>query len=680
MAAASSYGLRGFEEGYLDGVDEDLRSRMKEIYAETTSITQSRWVQQAIDERFYSGDTSLWQEVYTQIPLSRRKQFNFNKIKRIVNMVSGYQRKNRKTLSCIPVESSDQETADQFSKILMWVNNRIDAMEVVSDAFLGSLITGMNLLSVWMDFNDDPYSGDIHIDNFGYSGYMIDPYFKKLDLSDCNYVWTRKFVSKEQAIGIMPERRGEIMEMTTYANKDQFFNFLPEHYNIARKNLLPYDEFWYLDTRKATILLDPINEMSMEWTGPEENLRLYMMKYPQLRKKVIQKPTCKLGICINGQTMYNGKNPYKIDRYPFVPVMAYHQPDLPFYEWRIQGMVRGLRDSQFILNRRQQILLDVLESQINSGLKVMEDSLVDDRDAFKAGQGQAVFIKKDAPLGIDSVQKIPSADVSPAFMNVIEQMNQSMMEISGVNEELLGSAEDDKAGILSMLRQGAGLTTLQVLFDHLDHSLKTLGRVEMDMIQANFSAGKVQKVTEQTPSEQFFTKNFQKYDCVIVEGADTPTQRMQAFQQGMYLREAGVPVTSEFLLEMSAMQNKGELIKQIKAQEEQQAQMQQMQMQVQMQELQARSNLANARAEADKGLAVERATRSQSNLSLSVERRMEAEKDLEQASLDKIKAAKELLGIDLTQLQQLIDIVNSIRSGEEVKAEQPTGVTASWAE
>ena len=40
---------------------------------------------------------------------------------------------------------------------------------------------------------------------------------------------------------------------------------------------------------------------------------------------------------------------------------------------------------------------------------------------------------------------------------------EDITKISGVNEELLGSATDDKAGILSMLRQGASLTTLQTI-------------------------------------------------------------------------------------------------------------------------------------------------------------------------------------------------------------------------
>jgi len=664
--ASSTYGLRGFEEFYTSDDDKEIKSRMRQIYNDTSSITQGRWIQQSIDERFYAGDQSLWNEIYSQIPNFKRKQFNFNKIKRIINMVSGYQRRNRKNLNVTPIENSDQQTADQFSKLLVWANNQQNVLNTVSDAFLGSLITGMNLLSVWMDYRTDPFSGDLRVDNMSYNGYLIDPYFKKTDLSDCNYIWTRKFLSKKQIASLMPDREEEIMSMRADANKDGYFNFLPENYNMSQRSLLPYDEFWYLDYRDAKIIVDPVNEESMEWQGPKENLKLFLMRYPQLKVQTIQKQTCKLAICVNNRTMYNGKNPYKVDKYPFVPIMAYYQPELPYYEWRIQGMVRSLRDSQFILNRRQQILLDVLESQINSGLKVMEDSLVDDSDAFKAGQGEALFIKKDAPLGMESVQKIPPADVSPAFTQVIEQMNQSMMDISGVNEELLGSADDDKAGVLAMLRQGAGLTTLQVLFDHLDEGLKVLGNLEVDMIQSNFTPAKVSRIIEEEPSQQFYNKSFQKYDAVVVEGSDTPTQKMNAFKQALYLRETGVPIPTDFLLEMSTLQNKSKVVEQIQQQEQQQAQMQQMRMQLEMQELEARAKLAEARAYADHGLGAERFTRIPENRALAVERLAEAQKDRDLGALHKVEAAKTLTEMDLNNLQKALEIIEKIKGQDKV--------------
>ena len=665
----SSFSLQGLESSYIDN-DKDILNRMATIHKSSNYDTQNLWLQQSIDERFHAGDQSLWGEIYSALPLAKRKQFNFNKIRRIVNMISGYQRRNRKSLNIIPVENSDQETSDQFSKVIMWLNQRANAMNTISDAFMGSLITGMNLLFCWVDRREDPYSGDIKINNLGYNGYIIDPYFQKIDLSDCNYIWTCNYRSKRQIISLMPDRRKEIEDMAPTFNRNEYFNFLPQNYNNTNTDLLPYSEFWYLDYRDATILVDVENEDVMEWTGPEENLRLFLMMNPRVKTKKIQKQTCKLAIVVNNQVMYHGKNPFKIDRYPFVPMMGYYQPTLPLYENRIQGVVRGLRDSQFILNRRQQILLDVLESQINSGLKVMEDSLIDDRDAFKAGQGQALFIKKDAPLGMESVQKIPPADVSPAFIQVIDQMNANMMDIAGVNEELLGSADDDKAGILSMLRQGAGLTTLQVLFDHCDEAVHNLGRIELDLIQANFTPSKISRIIEGEPSQQFYNKTFQKFDCEVVEGSDTPTQRMLGFKQALHLKEIGIPITSRYLLEISTLQNKTELMEEVAQQEQQQQQMQEQQMKLQMMELEARANLANARAAADYGLEKERATRSISNLSLSEERRMEAIKDLNQSELDKIKAIKELQGMDLSHIQQSIEIMQAMKAQEAAQVEQ----------
>ena len=94
------------------------------------------------------------------------------------------------------------------------------------------------------------------------------------------------------------------------------------------------------------------------------------------------------------------------------------------------------------------------------------------------------------------VQQIQAPQIPPSMIELSKILAEEMNQISGVNEELLGSANDDKAGILSQLRQGAGLTTLQILFDELDRSQKLLGKIMIDIIQANFTPGKIQKILE----------------------------------------------------------------------------------------------------------------------------------------------------------------------------------------
>ena len=105
---------------------------------------------------------------------------------RIVNMISGYQRRNRKSTIVIPVENANQETADQYTKILMSINRQESILETISESFHGALVTGMNLLQVWVDYRNDPVNGDIKVDNCAYNSFLIDPYFRKPDLSDCN--------------------------------------------------------------------------------------------------------------------------------------------------------------------------------------------------------------------------------------------------------------------------------------------------------------------------------------------------------------------------------------------------------------------------------------------------------------------------------------------------------------
>ena len=420
----ATYKTRDAEIFYSQKPDDlEIRRYMEEIYAQTSTISQTFWNTASIDERFWAGDQSLWNEIYSHIPSFRRKQFNFNKIRRVTNMITGYQRRNRKSTICVPQESSDQLTADQFTELLLWIENQDNMNHTLSSAFEGALVTGMNLLSLWVDYRNDPLSGDIKCDNIGYNGYLIDPYFKKYDLSDCNYIWTRKFLSKKQVISLMPEHTDEIMQMHRKDTKDGKFQFMPENWNFSSKDLLSYDEFWYLDYRDARMIVDQETNNQIEWKGPTENLKFYLSRFPQLKEFKIKKQTVRLCIRVNDRVMFHGANPYNIDRYPFVPVIAYYAPELPYYEWRIQGVVRGLRDAQFLYNRRKQIELDILESQINSGVKVMEGSLIDDSDAFKTGQGQAMFIKKDAPLGMASIEQFQAPQIPPSMLQLSDLLS-----------------------------------------------------------------------------------------------------------------------------------------------------------------------------------------------------------------------------------------------------------------
>lgn len=645
---------------------------MEAFYAQSITINQSFWGEADTDTRFHAGDQTLWNDLYGNLPANRKRSFNFNRIRRVVNMISGHQRRNRKSIICIPVENADEETADQFSKILMWINKQEGVLETISEAFEGALVTGMNLLQVWVDYRSDPISGNIKVDNCSYNSFLIDPYFRKTDLSDCNAIWKRSFLTKRECISLLPDKTDEILGLIgldSGTGRDGKFQFMPESYNYGMKNLLTYDEFYYRDYRTQKMLVDTETGECLEWNAQDEDrLELFLQTYPSVTMIEQEIPTVRLAIVVQGKVMYDGPNPMGIDSYPFIPVLAYYAPQMPYFPWRIQGVVRGLRDAQYLYNRRRIIELDILESQINSGWIYKENALVNPADVFLSGQGRGLALKMDASMA--DVQQIVAPQIPPSMIQLSELLAKEISEVSGVNEELLGSATDDKAGVLSMLRQGAGLTTLQVLFDQLDRAMQLLGKIEIDIIQANFTPGKIKKILEgKEPAPQFYNKAFGKYHANVEEGLNTSTQKQMQFAQMLQLREMGVPISAEDLLEASTFQNKKRVIENLDKAEQAQAQMQQAQAQSQIQLQQAQIELAQARAKADLGLYAERTSRVDENRALAIQKIHESNRDDDVALLNKIKAMKELDGMDIEHIERLVNVSNSIKAQDLAQAQ-----------
>jgi hypothetical protein len=589
-------------------------------------------------------------------------------------MIDGHQRRNRKSIICIPERNKDQETADQFSKALLWLDKQENYLHTVSDAFHGALVTGLNFLQVWVDYRSDPVNGSIKVDNCSYNSFLVDPYFRKSDLSDCNALWKRSFLTKREAISLLPEHTEEILGLTGLdagTGRDGKFQFLPESYNYGYKNLLTYDEFYYRDFRTQRLLIDSETGETMEWRGKdEEALKVFLKQYPMVTILEQEVPTVNLAIVVQGKVMYHGPNPIGIDKYPFIPVLCYYNPQMPYFPWRIQGVVRGLRDAQYLYNRRRIIELDILESQINSGWVYKENALVNPKDIFLSGQGRGLALKDEAQM--TDVQKIPSPGIDPSMIQLSELLAKEIQEVAGVSDELLGFDNTDTlSGYHAMLKQSASTTTLQILFDQLDESLKLLGNIFIDIIQANWTPGKMTNVLDgEAPSQQFYDKNFGKYHAAVEEGLNTTTQRQMQFGQMLMLREAGVPISPADLLEASTLQNKTKIIESTVQQQQQAQQMQMQQMQSQMQEAAARTELAHARATADRGLGLERVSRVQENQALAVERKAEAEKDREIALLNFVKALKEMEGLDLEHLEKLITLSHIVKNEESQMVEQ----------
>ena len=195
----------------------------------------------------------------------------------------------------------------------------------------------------------------------------------------------------------------------------------------------------------------------------------------------------------------------------------------------------------------------------------------------------------------------------------------------------------------------------------------------MDVVRNNYTPGKIKNLLEgEEPAPLFYNKAFGKYHCSVELGFNTVTQKQLQFAQLMQLKQLGVPLPDESLLEAATIQNKNRIIEQMQQHQQQQQQMQMAQQQLQMQDLQTRSQLSQARAYADAGLGAERYSRIAENQSLAYERMAQANKDDEIALLNKVKILKELESIDLNSIQTLLGMVERLKTQERNTAQQNT--------
>jgi len=667
-------------QGGVPGTDYSVLKRMRDNYTKALTMWQSWWFEADTDSRLVAGDQT-YNAWYQSLGRVRSSQYvvMINKVKRVVNMITGYQRKNRLTTTVIPIENAAQETADQLSGVIQWCHNYDNVYQTISDAFEGAVITGLNLLQVHMDYREDPENGEIRCTRLPFSSFIMDPFWTRPDLSDCGWIWVRKWLSPEQIRSLVPEVDNWYSITRDYGNRDGRFAWMAESYSYANLRLVPYDEYWEQTFRVVRKLVDSETGEIVEWKGNNEQLNLLKMFRPSLKIIETQKPTVIRHIVVADKLIHSEVAPYGSDRLPFVPVQAYYTPELANWAFRIQGVVRNLRDSQIELNRRRNKLLDILDSVANSGWIVKEDALVNPEDVYMNGQGRALFTKSTSQPG--DVQPIPTPTVPPGLMELQLQIEKEIMEIAGVNEELFGmSNEKGTAGVLSMLRQGAGLVTLQPLFDKLDLSQKILGNLYLDLIQNNFGMAKVERILNKQPTQEFSDAEFQKYDCLIEEGLLTSDQKKMQFAQLLQMRELGVTVPDSILLKSATIQNKNELLEAVAQQEQQQTQQAMAQMQAQLAQQQAAIELLNSQAIYNQSGVAERESRAVANIGMARERVAQGMHDRSRAALETVQTLTNLEALGKENVRKDLGVLMQIQREQAAQQEKELAATKASAE
>jgi hypothetical protein len=592
-------------------------------------------------------------------------------------MVTGYQRQHRKSIVYQAADGADPHTTDQYTRLMKNICQKEGINEKFSKSCELSAVAGMNLMQPYLDYQgDDPAQGQLKVKVWEYNSFLVDPYFREPDMSDAQFVWCQEYISKKEAEARFPDKVKQIMPMAGTPQRYGSFYFLPENYNMARNDLMVLSYVWYKWKKNKKRLYSHKRNQFFDFAGGDDQLEQILYHIDDMEEVTVETPCWKVAVVLNEQLMYQADNPlWDGPECPFIPTFWNYDPHINYYDLRSRSLIYTMRSPQFLFNYKVITNNDIAAATINAGWKRKIGAVANEDNLKKSGQGWDVIINEGYELS-DCEKIIPSA-VPESDLALAQQMSDLIYQTAGINLENWSGQDDKQISSLTMLiKQAANLMVFQKYFDQWDMSLKLLGERMLQIVLQNWNAEKVGLMIGEEPSPHFYSRIFAKYQTMVEEGLNTPTQRNLQAQQMLEINErfGREVLPASMIIKDMNIQGKSEIMQFLQQQEQQAQQLQQEQTAVQHAFEDAKLKELYSKATANLATARERHGRSESNIGLFEERLSMISKNRALATKEKMEALEKLIDViakfgDIETSLKLHEL-ESIEFGQERKEDE----------
>ena len=539
---------------------------------------------------------------------SGRPSITINRIKPLINVLSGYQRLNRYDIEFLPRTGDDVDICQVRKGITKYVLDRCDYDSQESAAFLDAAIGGLGWLDVSYEFDEAVQDGEARVKREDPFSIYVDPESHKPDFSDAKYICRGKWVDKDELISVYPEHKEEIEAQYAVYDSDereserQIDDPMWYKADIKKVRLV---ECWY--KRKKTVQVFYLQDGSMV-TQDDATVDMFLqgLIVGQAKIHVTEVRVCSF---FDTVLLEDIESPYEHGEFPLVPITCYAfgMGDLP------AGFVRDLKDPQREINRRRIQVLHILNTSGNGGGWIEEDAMTPEQKAEFERRGSVPgHFSEVRSMALQQGKILERGMQNPpaAVIQAESQATSDLTAISGINEALMGvDIPSGSSGRAIELKQKQAITHIAPMFDHLREAKKKVAyllwgrRGHAGVIPQFYTEDKVYRV-EGTNGQEFIHVNQQvvtqdplgniihrtlndlsqgEFDIVVSDTQASTTQRQaQMWSLVDAVSKLGVPgdLVFDIILDLSDLPNKEE-IKQ-RWQERQQAQAQQAQQQMQL--------------------------------------------------------------------------------------------------
>ena len=503
----------------MTDTETKLVARLKDWYLGAADETKNReWRQRAAKcLRFYNGSGQWDESVKMLLEDQNRPALTINKILPTVNVVWGQLIQNRNELRLEALRRGTKEIAELGSALLKHAMDCCEGYDASSDAFRDGLITGKGWTTADLVYDRDPVTGELVVEAPNPLFIYEDPRNTDYDVNKGEYVFRERFWTKNKLKAYFPKKYDEAMAamgydwyqpiseesgntlsgLVNYLNEGSALAVLGEGNELS--GVIVRECWWreYERVRMATIRTPDGGEMTVTLKGRNDNAKLaeFEAARPEFAIGRHETVLCNLhlAVMVGDLLLKTEQNPlYGCKMFPYVRNSPYWLHGDAF------GVVDNLIGPQEELNKSRSNLLHDANMNGNPAWRAKRATPKGSRMVHQFGSTPGVLLEEDDFGG--KIERVEPGQLSQAHRELSERNAADMLEISGVNPNLLGTpTERAESGRARLIQQEAGLKVLAPVMGNYARSQAILGTMIWEFIRHNnvYSPEEIEAIAEE---------------------------------------------------------------------------------------------------------------------------------------------------------------------------------------
>lgn len=510
-----------------------------------------------------------------------------NKVLPSVGVAMGEQLQNQADIAFRPIRNGSAETAEALDKV--WLNiansNHLDWVE--SDVADDGFIMSRGFFDVRIAF-DDHMRGEVRIVKKNPKNIIPDPDADSYDPDDWKEVWETKWLTlndiellygKEFSKELSAKQKSDLIHGFDFIDiaSDKFGKMIGAEFHEARpderrRRVFRVIERQFKEVKRHPHFVDTITGDTRAIPDNWDRERIARVAQQAGNVSIIERNVERIRwrTSIDTLMLFDEWSPLK--HFTVVPYFPYLR------NGRTVGLVENLVSPQDLLNKSTSQELHIVNSTSNGGWQMEDGQLINmepEELEQKGAMTGLVIVRKAGSVPLDKIQpnQVPTGLDRLSF-----KADEHMSEISGSSESLRGLDRADVSSKAIKAKQAAGVINFAKPLANLIRTRTLVAKRVLDLVQEYYTEERVLQIigkgpraeteelviNQRTPEGRVVNDlTIGEYDVVVSTVPARESQEDTVFEQAVALRELGVEIPDETIIESSRLPRKGEILEAI---------------------------------------------------------------------------------------------------------------------